>query len=114
MSTQSQELMTPELAGKIQAYERQLRHWQSNKNTERRGARLSSVLAILFWIVSFVASAQTGVVNQAAWFTAFTFFSFIIALGLTVSSLVFCGFVVMDAKPVKDFVTEKMIINPES
>lgn len=109
MTTKSQEVMTAELAGKIQEYERQLRQWQSEKATQRRGALYFIVLAIPLWAVSYFASAETGVVNQPTWFTAAAFFAFLGALVLSIAAVVSGGFATIQGRPVKNFVTEKTV-----
>lgn len=105
----TQEVMTRELAEKIQRYESELRHWQSKQTISRRGGFYALALAIPLWVVSYASSSMTGAVNQDKWFAALALFSFCGALGLTIAAAVLGGFILMDEKPIKDFNTEKTV-----
>lgn len=99
----TQELITPELAAKIQQYDVELQKWGQLRDTQGRGIVYALCLAPFAWAVSFWAAGHTGEVNLGTWFAAVAIFSFVAGLALTGGALIVGVTRICTDKPIRDF-----------
>ena len=98
----TQQLITPELASRIAAYDAQLSRWRTGTQARSRGWLLCAGLAAPLWLISFAAAAFTGTLNQGTWLVAFSFFTFVAALGASLAAVGLALSVVLAEAPTPD------------
>src|SRR3990172_5529133 len=106
MTEGKQEVISPEQAKEIQRYEYEVRNYRAVRTVQKRGGVYAVSIAAPLWFVSYLASAETGPINQGAWFSFLAVCAFVAALIASLVAIGLYGVVTLTGRPVKHFDTD--------